>query len=134
MLLAFLCFQIPLATALLLAPVRQLDRTWQEAAETLGATPAFYVRRIALPVLAPALVEVTTLLVANAAAAYATPFAFAGTSANVLAVRITSLVSGDLFADPRLAPLLALLLFVVLMVTLLLGHWVRRQLVMGRLR
>lgn len=134
MLLAFLCFQIPLATVMLLAPVAQLDRSWQEAAATLGATAAFYVRRIALPVLAPALVEVTTLLFANAAAAYATPFALAGTSANVLAVRITSLVSGDLFADPRAAPVLALLLFAVLMATLLLGYWVRRRLVMGRLR
>jgi putative spermidine/putrescine transport system permease protein len=134
LLLAFLCFQIPLATVLLLAPVAQLDRSWQEAAATLGATSCYYAHRVALPVLAPALVEVTTLLFANAAAAYATPFALAGTSANVLAVRITSLVSGDLFADPRAAPMLALLLFAVLTASLLAGRWMRMRLAVGGAR
>ena len=134
LLLAFVCFQIPLATILLLAPVAQLDRSWKEAAATLGASSRYYARRVALPVLAPALVEVSTLLFANAAAAYATPFALAGTSANVLAVRITSLVSGDLFADPRAAPMLALLLFAVLTAALLVGQWVRRRLTVGSVR
>jgi putative spermidine/putrescine transport system permease protein len=131
LLVAFVCFQMPLACLLLLEPVRLLDAHLQEAAATLGASDARYWRTVALPLLAPSLVEVAVLLFANGAAAYATPFALAGSGANVLAVRITALVSGDLFADPRLSALLALLLFALLAVTLGLGRllvrWLARR-------
>lgn len=111
---AYLCFQLPLATLMLLPAVALLDPHLPEAAATLGASPARYWRRVGLPLLAPSLVEVGSLLFANAAAAYATPFALSGTAANVLAVRIAALVSGDIFAQPELAALLALILFLLL--------------------
>lgn len=122
LLAAYLCFQLPLAVVLLMAPVRLLDASLAEAAATLGASPGRYLRLVALPLLAPSLVEVGLLLFANAAAAYATPFALAGSSASVLAVRLTALVSGDLFADDRLPALLALVLFALLALVLALGH------------
>ncbi|MDH4390474.1 MAG: hypothetical protein QE285_03495, partial [Aquabacterium sp.] len=131
LLAAYWCFQLPLAAILLLAPVQLLDAQWEEAAATLGASRALYWRRVALPLLAPSLVEVGVLLFANAAAAYATPFALAGSSANVLAVRLTALVSGDLFADPRLPALLALEMFMLLAVAMLGGRllsgWLARR-------
>jgi len=114
LLLAYLCFQVPLATLMLALPVQRLEGGLQEAAATLGAGPLLFWRRVGLPLLLPSLVEVGGLLFANAAAAYATPFALAGTSANVLAVRIAALVSGDIFAQPALSALLALLMFVLL--------------------
>ncbi len=109
---------MPLATLLLLAPVRLLDAGLLDAAATLGATPALFWRRVGLPMLLPSLVEVGSLLFANAAAAYATPFALSGTAANVLAVRIASLVSGDIFSQPELSALLALLMFVMLVLVI----------------
>lgn len=118
LLLAYVCFQLPLATLLLLAPVRLLDGGLLDAAATLGATPALFWRRVGLPMLLPSLVEVGSLLFANAAAAYATPFALSGTAANVLAVRIASLVSGDIFSQPELSALLALLMFVMLVLVI----------------
>jgi putative spermidine/putrescine transport system permease protein len=128
LLVAYVCFQLPLAALLLLAPVQMLEPALEEAAATLGAGRGHYWRRVALPLLAPSLVEVAVLLFANAAAAYATPFALAGSSANVLAVRLTALVSGDLFADPRLPALLALMLFAVLVAVLLMGRLAGRRL------
>jgi putative spermidine/putrescine transport system permease protein len=80
-------------------------------------------RRVGLPLLAPSLTEVGSLLFANAAAAYATPFALSGTSANVLAVRIAALVSGDIFAQPELAALLALVMATLLGSVLMMGRW-----------
>jgi len=84
---------------------------------------------VGLPLLLPSLVEVGSLLFANAAAAYATPFALSGTSANVLAVRIAALVSGDIFSNPGLSSLLALLMFVLLVLVIggasLLARWLR---------
>lgn len=114
LLLAYLCFQVPLATLMLALPVQMLEAGLMDAAATLGASPARFWRRVGLPLLMPSLLEVGSLLFANAAAAYATPFALSGTSANVLAVRIAALVSGDIFSNPDLSSLLALLMFVLL--------------------
>ncbi len=128
LLAAYVCFQLPLAALLLLAPVQMLDSALEEAAATLGAARSLYWRRVALPLLAPSLIEVGVLLFANAAAAYATPFAMAGSNANMLAVRLTALVSGDLFADTRLPALLALVLFALLSAVMLLGRGLARWL------
>ena len=114
LLLAYLCFQVPLATLMLALPVQMLEAGLMEAAATLGAGPALFWRRVGLPLLLPSLLEVGSLLFANAAAAYATPFALSGTSANVLAVRIAALVSGDIFSNPGLSSLLALMMFMLL--------------------
>jgi putative spermidine/putrescine transport system permease protein len=123
LLLAYLCFQAPLATLMLRPAVVMLDGGLQEAASTLGASPTMFWRRVGLPLLAPSLIEVGSLLFANAAAAYATPFALSGTSANVLAVRIAALVSGDIFAQPELAALLALVMAALLGSVLMAGRW-----------
>lgn len=126
--LAYVCFQAPLACVLLMAPVQMLETGLQEAAATLGAGPGLFWRRVGLPVLLPSLVETASLLFANAAAAYATPFALSGTGANVLAVRIAALVSGDIFAQPELSSLLALLMFVMLLGVIATSRWLARRL------
>jgi putative spermidine/putrescine transport system permease protein len=128
LLVAYVCFQTPLALLLLLAPVRMLDRGLMDAAITLGASPWRFWRRVGIPLLLPSVVEVGSLLFANAAAAYATPFALSGTSANVLAVRIASLVSGDIFAQPELSSLLAVLMFVLLVTVIGGGRWLAARL------
>ena len=131
LLFAYVCFQLPLACLLLLAPVAMLDRSLMDAAATLGAGPWLFWRRIGLPVLLPSLVEVGSLLFANAAAAYATPFALSGTAANVLAVRIAALVSGDIFSQPELSSLLALLLFAMLVLVIAGGRFMAARLRKG---
>jgi putative spermidine/putrescine transport system permease protein len=118
LLVAYLCFQVPLATLMLALPVQMLEGGLMDAAATLGASPALFWRRVGLPLLLPSLIEVGGLLFANAAAAYATPFALSGTSANVLAVRIAALVSGDIFSNPGLSSLLALLMFALLVIVI----------------
>ena len=128
LLLAYLCFQVPLATLMLALPVRMLESGLMDAAATLGASPALFWRRVGLPLLLPSLLEVGSLLFANAAAAYATPFALSGTSANVLAVRIAALVSGDIFSNPGLSSLLALLMFALLVAVIVGANRVARRL------
>lgn len=123
LLLAFTLFQVPLAVVLLMAPVRMLDPSLAEAAATLGAPPGHYWRRVGLPLLAPSLVEAASLLFANAAAAYATPFALAGTASPVLAVRIGAAVSGDIFSQPELATALSLVMAVLLLIIIVGGRW-----------
>ena len=128
LLVAYLCFQVPLATLMLALPVRMLEGGLMDAAATLGASPALFWRRVGLPLLLPSLIEVGSLLFANAAAAYATPFALSGTAANVLAVRIAALVSGDIFSSPGLSSLLALLMFALLAFVMIAANLVARRL------
>ncbi|RTL33481.1 MAG: ABC transporter permease subunit [Burkholderiales bacterium] len=123
LLIAFTLFQVPLAVVLLMAPVRMLDPALAEAAATLGASPGHFWRRVGLPVLAPSLVEAASLLFANAAAAYATPFAIAGTASPVLAVRIGAAVSGDIFSQPELATALSLVMAVLLLIVIVGARW-----------
>lgn len=123
LLLAFTLFQVPLAVVLLMAPVRMLDPALAEAAATLGASPGHFWRRVGLPLLAPSLLESASLLFANAAAAYATPFALAGTSSPVLAVRIGAAVSGDIFSQPELATALALAMALLLLTVIVGARW-----------
>ncbi len=132
LLLAYVCFQAPLATLLLIAPARMLDGSLQDAAATLGAGPVLYWRRVGLPLMLPSLVEVFGLLFANAASAFATPFALSGTAAHVLAVRIAALVSGDIFAQPELSALLALVLFAMLAGVIGLTRWLAARLRQGQ--
>ncbi len=131
LMLAYLCFQAPLAFLLLLAPVQMQDRQLPEAAAVLGASAWRHGTRVGLPLLAPSLLDAFALLFANAAAAFATPFALSGTAAHVLAVRLAALVSGDLFAQPELAALLALGLFGLLVGVIGLckgsAAWLRRR-------
>ncbi|WAC73585.1 ABC transporter permease subunit [Roseateles sp. SL47] len=124
LLLAYVCFQAPLAVLLLMAPVRLMEGSLAEAAATLGASPWRFWRQVGLPLLLPSLVETFGLLFANAAAAFATPFALAGTAAHVLAVRIASLVTGDIFAQPELSAVLGLVLFLMMAVMLGASRWV----------
>ena len=132
LLVAYVCFQVPLALLLLMAPVQQLaGQGLLDAAVTLGAGPGLFWRRVGVPLLLPSLVEVGSLLFANAAAAYATPFALSGTATNVLAVRIAALVSGDIFAQPELSALLALLMFAMLLTVIGGGRWLARRLRSG---
>ncbi|MBC7377150.1 MAG: ABC transporter permease [Burkholderiaceae bacterium] len=129
LLVAYVCFQVPLALLLLMAPVQQLSgESLLDAAATLGAGPGLFWRRVGMPMLLPSLVEVGSLLFANAAAAYATPFALSGTATNVLAVRIAALVSGDIFSQPELSALLALLMFAMLVAVIGGGRWLARRL------
>lgn len=123
LMLAYLLFQLPLAMMIMAAPVAQLDTSMEEAAWTLGAGPLRFWWRVGLPVLLPSLIEAATLMFANAAAAYATPFALSGTAANVLAVRIAAAVSGDIFEDPSLPLQLSLMLLLLLAAVLGLGRW-----------
>jgi putative spermidine/putrescine transport system permease protein len=93
--LVYLYFQIPLMTLVLVPALDGLRRTWQEAAQSLGASSAQYWRFVALPILTPALLGGFLLLIANAFAAYATAFALSSGSSRLVPVQIRFFLQGD---------------------------------------
>jgi len=111
---AYLYFQLPLMILLIIPSLLGLRREWREAAINLGASPTQYWLRVALPILAPALLGGFLLLFANAFGAYATAWTLTGPDVNLVTVQIAALVRGEVQLDPALADALAMLSLAVM--------------------
>lgn len=99
--LTYVYFQIPLMVILITPALEGLLPQWREAAENLGASAWTYWRRIALPVLAPALGGAALVLFGNAFAAYATALALTSGSIPLLPTAIASALSGNVLAGAQ---------------------------------
>ena len=97
--LTYVYFQIPLMVLLITPALEGLRPEWREAATGLGASTFSYVRHVAAPVLAPALIGALLLLFGNAFAAYATAYALVGDTANLVPSRIQELVAGNVLVN-----------------------------------
>lgn len=125
--LAYVYFQLPLMILLIVPALLGLQREWREAATSLGATPVQYWLRVALPILAPALLGSFLLLFANAFGAYATAWTLTGPDVNLVTVQIAALVRGEVQLDPALADALALLSLGVMVVCVAGYQWLSRR-------
>lgn len=110
LILVYVYFQIPLALLLLYPAFYGIREQWKEAAALLGAGSWKFWRTVGLPVLSPAIFGTLGILFANAMGAYATAYALVGGNYNLLAVRIGSLVAGDVVTQPQMGSTLAVLL------------------------
>ncbi|MGL5758542.1 ABC transporter permease [Plesiomonas sp.] len=119
----YIYFQIPLAMLLLYPAFDALDDTWQEAASLLGASHWQFWLKVALPVLSPALLGTLIILIANAMGAYASAYALTSGNYNLITIRISSLVSGDLFLEPNLAAAISVLLMGILALFTVINQW-----------
>ena len=85
---------------LLVTPALEgLRAEWREAATGLGASTFGYVRHVAAPVLAPAMIGAILLLFGNAFAAYATAYALVGDTVQLVPGTIQQLLSGNVLVD-----------------------------------
>lgn len=116
--LVYLYFQIPLATLLLYPAFHGIKPEWQEAATNLGASKWQFWWHIGLPVLAPAALGTFSILFANALGAYATAYALTTGIYNILPLRISRLISGEVNYDPWLASSAAVVLGAIMVLCL----------------
>ena len=120
-------FQVPLAVLLLYPAFDALDDDWQDSAALLGASKQQYWRLIALPVIMPSVLGTFILLFANAMGAYASAYALMGSNYNLVTIRISSLVAGDIFLEPHLAAALSVLLVAVLIVLVVVNQMLHKR-------
>ena len=120
--LVYVYFQIPLALLLLYPSFYGIREQWREAASLLGAGPWQFWKTIGLPILTPAIFGTLGILFANAMGAYATAYALVGGNYNLLAVRIGSLVAGDVVNQPEMGSTLAVLLALSTLLAVYLNH------------
>lgn len=121
--IAYLYFQLPLMILLIIPSLLGLRREWREAAINLGASTWQYWRRVALPILLPALLGGFLLLFANSFGAYATAWTLTGPDVNLVTVQIAALVRGEVQLDPALADALAMLSLLVMTVCVMGYQW-----------
>ena len=114
--LVYTYFQLPLMILITLPALNALRPEWREASTNLGASNFTYWRRIALPILLPSLVAATMLLFANSFGAFATAYALAQGSINIVPILIAFVVNGNVNLDPGLGNALAVGMIVVLLI------------------
>lgn len=124
--LIYVYFQVPLAVMLLYPAYYGIREEWREAASVLGASAIRFWRHIGIPMLLPSLVGTFGMLFANALGAYATAYALTGSNYNLLAIRISALVSGDIFPNFELGSALAVILAAIMLLAILLNEWMTR--------
>lgn len=120
--LVYVYFQVPLALLLLYPSFYGIRDQWREAASMLGASRLQFWTSVGLPVLAPAVFGTVGILFANAMGAYATAYALVGGNYNLLAVRIGSLVAGDVVNQPQFGNALAVILALTTLLAVFLNH------------
>ncbi|WP_373233388.1 ABC transporter permease [Cohnella sp.] len=122
LILVYVYFQVPLALLLLYPSFYGIRDQWKEAASLLGASRWQFWSTVGIPVLTPAVFGTLGILFANAMGAYATAYALVGGNYNLLAVRIGSLVSGDVVNQPQLGNALAVILALSTLLAVYLNH------------
>ena len=126
-LISYIYFQIPLAILLLYPAIESLKPEWQENAFLLGSSFSGYFVKVAIPVLAPALLGTFIILFANALGAYATAYALTNGNFNILPIRISSLIAGNLTLEPNMAAALALVLVSLMLLMTLMHQYLLRH-------
>lgn len=110
----YLYFQFPLMVLVIAPAIEGLRKEWREAAENLGATPAQYWRKVALPILTPSILGAGILLFGNAFGAQATAFQLSGGTIQLATLVITAQMSGDVLFNPGLGYAVAMGMVIIM--------------------
>ena len=127
LIIAYTYFQVPLGVMLLYPVYRGIRDDWKEAASILGATSVQFWRKVGVPAILPSVLSTFTVLFANAMGAYATAYYLVSSSYNIVPIRISALMSGDIRTRPELGSALAISLAFVLIMTMLINDWATRM-------
>ncbi|HEX8938644.1 MAG TPA: ABC transporter permease subunit [Candidatus Limnocylindrales bacterium] len=120
-------FQLPLMVLLILPALQAMRGEWREAAENLGASRWYYLRRVAIPILLPSVIASMLLLFANAFGAYATAYALTTGFFPIVPIEISSVISGDVSFDPGQGDVLAIGLAVIMALCVGGQAWLQRR-------
>ncbi len=126
LIIVYCYFQIPLMVVLMLPAFTALKPEWREANMSLGGGGRDFWRRIAIPVLAPAIVSSFILMFASGMGAYATAVALVA-QANLMPVQISILRSGEVIFKPAQADAMATVLLCFVAAAVALHYLVRRR-------
>ena len=108
--LIFIYFQIPLGTLLLVPSFQAIRKEWKEAAALMHANSVQFWLRVGLPMLLPGLMGTFGMLFANALTAYATVYVLMSNNFPLMAIKITTLFTGDSVTQEELGSALSVIM------------------------
>ena len=120
--ITYVSFQVPLMVLLVTPALEGLRAEWREAATGLGASNFGYIRHVAGPVLAPAVIGALLLLFGNAFAAYATAYALVGDTVQLVPGTIQELMSGNVLVNENQRGLALGVEMIVVIAVLMVGY------------
>lgn len=127
LLLIYIYFQLPLAIMLLYPIYYGIQQQWKDAAKILGASTFTFWYKIGVPIIFPGIAGTFAILFANAMGAYASAYALTGSGVNLAAIRIGTLLSGDIFAQPELASAIAVVLGAIMVIGMVCSEWFTKK-------
>lgn len=124
----YLYFQIPLMFLVMTPAVEGLRRTWEEAAQSIGASRWQYWRYVGLPLLRPALLSGFVLLFVNAFSAYATAYALSSGAGQLVPLQVRFVLQGNVISgEEDLGYALVTWTIALLVVALATITWLQRR-------
>jgi putative spermidine/putrescine transport system permease protein len=127
LLLIYIYFQLPLAIMLIYPIFYGIQQQWKDAANILGASTFMFWRKIGIPIIFPGIAGTFAILFANAMGAYASAYALTGSGYNLAAIRIGTLLQGDIFAQPELASAIAVILGAFMVIGMVCSEWFTKK-------
>jgi putative spermidine/putrescine transport system permease protein len=132
LLLLFVYFQIPLGTLLLFPGFQAIKKEWKEAAVLMKAGSFQFWRLVGIPALIPSLAGTYGMLFANALTAFATPFMLMSTNYPLLPIKITSMYTGEMTAQPEMGSALSMVMIVIMLAVIGLCNLFKKIFYKGR--
>ncbi|EHM09223.1 ABC-type uncharacterized transport system, permease component [Thermanaerovibrio velox DSM 12556] len=111
--LLYTYFQLPLGILTLYPALEAVGQDLKEASRTLGASDGRFWAKVGIPMLMGSIRGTFCLLFANAMGAYATAYALTSGNSNLVPLRISAMVAGDVFLDFNLASAMSSLLLII---------------------
>ena len=127
LMLAYVYFQIPLATLLLIPAFDSIRKEWKEAVSIMGGNDRIFWRKVGIPVLLPSLLGTFSTLFANAISAYATAYALLMNNYSILPIRIAEQFKGDIVQRPEFGSTLAVILILIMVCSMAATQYVAKK-------
>ena len=126
LLLLFIYFQIPLGTLMLLPAFQGLRQEWKEAADLMGASSVQYWIKVGIPVMMPSIADTISLLFANALTTYATVLMLTATNIPLLAIKISTMFTGERLQQPELGSALTIVMLFIMFIAIAVMYAVKK--------
>ncbi|MGL4673133.1 MAG: ABC transporter permease [Cetobacterium sp.] len=110
LMLMYIYFQLPLGLLLLYPVFDRLDPGWKEMVNILGGGSFTFWTKVGLPVMSKEILGTVLIMFANAMGAYACTLALTNGTYNVMTIRITSYIAGEVAYEPGIASAMSILL------------------------
>lgn len=110
LMLMYIYFQLPLGLLLLYPVFDRVDPQWQEMVNMMGGNTFTFWKRVGIPIMLKEILGTMLIMFANAMGAYACTLALTNGTYNVMTIRITSYIAGEVAYEPGIASAMSILL------------------------